>query len=428
MLDEVKVASKQIREELVARIVDSPLFERAPRLRSFLTFICSEAENGRGGHLSEQVIGEKVFGRNSGYSTADDTIVRVTARAVRDRLRAYFEGPGAKEDWLIEVPKGRYSPVFLQRVSVEPAPAMADLAAVAPAFIPVLSGAPARAPTRRGLMAGLVLGGATLGAAATWWTMRSPSAAPLWRQIFDGHSSVLVVASDSVFASMQDMAGRNFTLDEYSNRVYLQRLETLVENKEIDPILPRYARRQYTSVADLLLTNRLTQAYGHLANRITVKYARQIEQRDLREGNAVLLGSPQSNPWVRLFEARLNFQFETNRAMKLSRVHNRQPGTGELEVYGAGALQARDGFAVVALVRNLSGRGGVLLIGGTGMEETEAAGEWSLDAGAVESALGPRGLIDSQGVRPFEVLLHVKSVAGSPDRSRVVAVRAVREP
>jgi len=424
VLDEVKVESKQIREELVARIVDSPLFERAPRLRSFLTFICSEAENGRGGHLSEQVIGEKVFGRDSGYSTADDTIVRVTARAVRDRLRAYFEGPGAKEPWLIEVPKGGYSPVFLERVDVEAAPAVADPAPVALEFAPVLSDA----PTRRGLMAGLVFGGAALGAAATWWTMRSPPAAPLWRQIFDGHSPVLVVAADSVFASMQDMAGRNFTLDEYSNRLYLQRLETLAKNKEIDPILPRYARRQYTSVADLLLTNRLMQAHGHLANRITVKYARQIEQRDLREGNAVLSGSPQSNPWVRLFEAQLNFQFEPNVAMNLSTVRNRQPGTGELVVYGDGALQARDGYAVVALVRNLSGRGRVLLIGGTGMEETEAAGEWSLDAGAVETALGPRGLIDSQGVRPFEVLLHVKSVAGSPDRSRVVSVRAVKEP
>jgi TolB-like protein/tetratricopeptide (TPR) repeat protein len=104
--------SDAIRAQL-ASIVASPGFVAAGRLAPFLTFLVERALAGE--PLKESVVGVEVFGRPADYDPRLDPIVRVEARRLRSRLAEYYEGAGAGDTVVIELPKGTYVPVFRTR-------------------------------------------------------------------------------------------------------------------------------------------------------------------------------------------------------------------------------------------------------------------------------------------------------------------------
>ncbi len=105
---------------LVDRVSRSPQLRRSSRLRELLLYIGKQSlEKGRN-DLHEQEIGCSVFGRPSSYDTSQDNIVRVNATELRKRLESYFATDGAHEAWVLEIPRGGYSPVFSRRVESAP--------------------------------------------------------------------------------------------------------------------------------------------------------------------------------------------------------------------------------------------------------------------------------------------------------------------
>jgi hypothetical protein len=101
-----------LRRELAERILTSTLFEKSPRLRSFLRFICEMELTGRRLSINEHEIGVHVFGRPVAYNPGEDSIVRSQARFLRQRLDEYFRTIGQQEPVRIVIPKGSYVPVF----------------------------------------------------------------------------------------------------------------------------------------------------------------------------------------------------------------------------------------------------------------------------------------------------------------------------
>jgi TolB-like protein/Flp pilus assembly protein TadD len=85
------------------------------RLKRFLSFIVTEALEGRGDQLKEYVIGVQVFDRESSFDPRADPIVRVQARRLRARLVRYYREEGGADTIVIELPKGGYTPTFKQR-------------------------------------------------------------------------------------------------------------------------------------------------------------------------------------------------------------------------------------------------------------------------------------------------------------------------
>src|SRR5258707_5062074 len=100
------------RWQLVNRIVGSPSFRKSPRLRSFLLFVVERSLTGRAEEINEYEIGCKVFERREDYNTLEDSIVRSSARLLRTKLKAYFETEGQSETWVLDIPKGHYTPIF----------------------------------------------------------------------------------------------------------------------------------------------------------------------------------------------------------------------------------------------------------------------------------------------------------------------------
>ena len=107
---------------LVARILASPEFQRAHRLRAFVEYVVDRKLAGAPEDVTEVLIGHRVFGRPAAYNPGEDSIVRTEARTLRQRLERYFCGAGAHEPVILEIPRGGYLPVFRPRSVTVPTP------------------------------------------------------------------------------------------------------------------------------------------------------------------------------------------------------------------------------------------------------------------------------------------------------------------
>ena len=104
-------AEKELAREQVARIVATAPFRNSKRFPAFLRHTVEHALSSSEG-LKERTIGHEVFGRDPGYDTAQDPIVRMTAGEVRKRLTQYYQLPEHAGELFISYQPGSYVPDF----------------------------------------------------------------------------------------------------------------------------------------------------------------------------------------------------------------------------------------------------------------------------------------------------------------------------
>jgi TolB-like protein/Flp pilus assembly protein TadD len=102
------------------RVLESPGFARNERLSRFLRFVVERHLEGRDHELKESVIAIEILGRKPDYNPKQDPIVRTEAARLRARLSEYYVGEGRDDALVIELPKGRYTPAFSQKVAQVP--------------------------------------------------------------------------------------------------------------------------------------------------------------------------------------------------------------------------------------------------------------------------------------------------------------------
>jgi serine/threonine-protein kinase len=121
-------SEREVREQ-IERITSSTAFRTSDRLKHFITFVSSQALQGKADNLKEYAVGVQVFGRETAFDPRTDPVVRVQARRLRERLERYYREEGQHDEIVIDLPKGGYAPVFRRReVNAPPRP----LAAPAP--------------------------------------------------------------------------------------------------------------------------------------------------------------------------------------------------------------------------------------------------------------------------------------------------------
>ena len=89
------------------RVLASPVFQPSKRACDLFRYVVGCALTGRADELKERVIGHQVFGREPGYDTGSDAVVRVVANDVRKRLQAYRE-QNPQDPVVFELPVGSY--------------------------------------------------------------------------------------------------------------------------------------------------------------------------------------------------------------------------------------------------------------------------------------------------------------------------------
>jgi len=268
----------------------------------------------------------------------------------------------------------------------------------------------------------------TLAEAATWRSRASvrPSSIPAplaW--VFEPDQSVSLVVADSCFGLMQDLVGRPASLEEYLDPQFWHGSKSSSSPpNDSDRLIRRISSRELTSYADLLLASRIVAFAGPFA-KVSIRFARDLRPRELSSGNFIFLGSCYANPWVDLYERKRNFRIQIDASSRQSIV-NRDPRPGEHASY---FVLGEDGvpgvtYGLIAFYPSDGVTGNVLLIEGTNMEGTEAAGGLILDPKSARDLLALMGIPQKSRSYPFfEILIETKVLAGEPSQTRVVAWR-----
>jgi hypothetical protein len=418
------VSQEDLRSALLRQVLASRSFQKSPRLTKFLQFICSRLMEGRAHEINEQQIGVHVFGRSEMYNAADDSVVRVQARLLRQRLEEFFEHECPQTTLILTIPKGSYVPVFEPRrpvaAALAPAPAGDGQTAASRARWQVLA-APGPA-WKWALLCSLVLAGFLL--AYFWKDPGRTPAAPLWSQFFAPGSTVIIVPSDDALELFQEFTGKSVQLNEYLNGSYLSQASSLSVGRS--PLSAEwFTDHQFTSSADLNLALRLGRLPQAQKVNLETKNAHGLRTGDLKGRNIVLIGGVVSNPWVELFADRLNFDVNVDRQAIAAYVVNKHPRAGEKPVYREDFFaKPRRSYGLFAYLPGIDGDGEVLLFEGTDMAGTESAADFPFSNALFRSFAKTIGATAGH-VPHFEVLLETISEGGNAPEAHVVTYRVI---
>lgn len=134
-----------IRAQL-SRVLASRDFGATERTASLLRFLVEEALEDRADQLKGYTIAVEVFGRGEDFDPAKDPVVRTQAGRLRQALERYYLLEGKDDPIRIEIPRGRYVPLFVEVSSVGPVgPRVPEIPRLAPAIAvlpPVALGEP----------------------------------------------------------------------------------------------------------------------------------------------------------------------------------------------------------------------------------------------------------------------------------------------
>jgi hypothetical protein len=422
------------RWQLAQRVVASKSFAKSALLSKFLLYVCDRALSGRTDEISENQIGVHVFVRRPGYNPGEDNIVRNYARQLRQRLDHYFEEEGKTEELRISIPLGKYIPVFSPHRSAEPVP-MPVQRKQEDERLPLLPGAgrsetppvpplPSnRSTIFRALLALLFV---VVCGMAVWKALKhahplSPDPChPLWSQIFDKERQTFLVPSDDGIVMFQNLTGHSVHLAEYVNRDYL----SIKSPFNIDEQnLADLDAQRYTNIADLDAVIKFSRIPEAIPDHFIIRYARELHMEDLKDSNAILLGSTYSNPWVELFQKSLNFEFDYEPHPNASYIVNKHPTAGESSVYANdAAAPSHRTYAVVALVPNLNNSGWILIVEGLTMAGTQAATDVLFNREEMRSVL-EKATASNGKLQPFELLIETRSFGSNSPQANIIASR-----
>ena len=402
------------RRALVERVLASKPFETASRLKDLLRYLAERSESDE--PIRECEIGVSVFGRSAGYDTSHDTLVRVNISHLRKKLQQYFESDGREERWELVIPKGNYQLSF-RELNPELGQENTSLEAAARSFD---SG-------RFAALAGLVV---VAGLLAGAWLLHAkqpgngarPLAAQLWRDMFGNGQSTYVVLADANLIEFENAIGHQFTAGEYNNKDFKGFAIARIPDPEIRRLTLKALERPLTSVVDAQAAQRLALWAAEAGATVELVGARDMSLRHIAAQNTVLLGSRRADPWVNLFEHRLNFQtvFEEGTPPR-AWFANRNPQPGEQAEYRV--QWDVQGYCRVAYLPNPKGSGATLLLSGTDLYSSEGGADYITREARVRELRAKFQLKDGERMPSFEVLLRTRLVSSAAPEFEVVAWR-----
>ncbi len=289
------------------RLLENSHFSHSKRFPSFLRFIVQEVLEGRGDQLKERTLGIEVFGRDAGYDTTSDPIVRVTAAEIRKRIAQYYQDPGHADELRISLPAGSYVPHFTRNtetLNAADATSLPSIAGVKSEISPIAPPSESSAehrlsnrfsiPHRWRWLTSLGIASLILLVLGSWiWTHSRPSALDrFWAPVFDAGDSVVVCFPRS---RIETITLRN-AASPGETRLFQEQTSTLM----VDDLQP------LVSISGLL--ERRHQRY-------TLMGEDKASLTDLRQGPTIFLGAF-DNYWTLRVTRGLRYRFGNDLDMK----------------------------------------------------------------------------------------------------------------
>jgi hypothetical protein len=393
-----------------ARIVQSGALGRSRSYVRLLEFLVECAANGR--TPKELEIAMEVFGRGADFDPSQDSMVRVYAHNLRQKLEHFYATSGRNEPRQLMLARGEYR-ISLAAVQEPIEAGDAPTSPVAPVPPPAPAGAVVAPLTRWRLAAagaGLLALGIALGAGIV--LTRAPAApaaaavarSPIWADMLDDDLPILLVVGDYYIYG---------ELDEHGDVTRLVRDFSVGSNKELDALLKndstllsRYLDLDLTylptgSAPALLDVLRVL----HTSNKpVRVVSMSEMNEADMKSSHVIYVG------YLSALDKLEDFVFASSSlAIGYTYDELRNTDTGELYTSEAGMPEINRNYRDYAFISTFPGPGGnqLLVVGGTRDAGLMQAAHALADPMFVQSIEQVRP--DSAAKRPasFEMLYEV---------------------
>lgn len=322
--------SLSAKRKALQRLLQSRSLSRSEQLRSFLSYVCEAAFEGRSQDLNEYALGVHALGRPEGYSPAEDSCVRSRAYELRGKLQSYYEKEAPDDPIRIQIAKGSYVPRF---VRIQPAPRAAF----------------------------------STGEGASTWA--SPELGALWSPFLNSDAPLLIVFELRLFfhAAGTGLVVRHYKtndLDAVPRSAPLARFREQMQPSELQE------RRDYADFGSVHAAFALGQALAGRKRQIGLKHAHELDWQDIWNSNVVFIGKADVNPLIQSLLRDLPFVDGDGT------ISNRHPQEGEpaqflcAATHGSGAKHA-----LVTRIPSPQRERQMLLLTGSGAELMWALGE-----------------------------------------------------
>jgi hypothetical protein len=409
-------------QEQVQRILKSATFRNSATLQQLLQFLTAKVFEGGGAEaLKEYTIGVEAFGRSDDFDPKTDTIVRVQIHRLRQKLAEYYDADGISDPILIEIPKGHYLPSFepaaisgagSKRNFTSQPDGVPSAAAHLTSQNPEIGKLEISGPKHRSgwflfgtvaltaaVVVGVFVGGFSLGNrqlkndiaafAPTTGTQLAPgnSADPVkafWAGFLGNDPAPVIAYPDAVFL-----------LDDSNDLFRFRRGASDDRGAVVDPHLAQqfasspslvakagqlYYENGYTGTGELQGIAMLSNLFGQMGVKATVKPSRDITPDDLRQHNVILLGSPFQNVAVAQLITPGDFNFknpDSRHEEWRAQIVNSHPRPNEASAYGTerdpGTQALRADYALITIQPGLIPGRYIAVLGGLDTTGTEGA-------------------------------------------------------
>jgi hypothetical protein len=435
--------------EQLDRVLRSRVFQDSELLGTLLQYLVRQSTEDPETAVKEYTIALEVFGRDSEFDPRTNSIVRVQAKNLRAKLQAYYAAEGGSDPVLIEIPKGHYKAAFSyvrpkKGESPEP-PAPAPEAGEAPAPAAPGAAAPRRKadPTKTLLIAAtLVLSVVVVLLALSEADMRrhaqaearpgGPAGTAVWSPFLESSASTLVILSNPPVFRFLNNSDSPVATDaavavpsEQARELGKVLEDKLVMRQGRDPRLV-LSTSSYTGIGEAIGLHLLTDLFRTSGRELTLKQSRTVSADDLKNHNAILLGSAWVNDWADKLPVKEDFVFTVDAS-----IQNTSPLPGEEREYKPrydAAGEVEEDYALITVKPGITEEHRLMTLGGILSEGTQAAAEFVTRPEYVDELdRRLRQISDADGPpHYYQVLLRVGVDDGIPTTLSVVAVHQLK--
>jgi hypothetical protein len=418
----------------IEKVCASPQFRRSEQCKRFLTYVCDLTLRGDAAHINEYSVGVDVFHRAADYSPAEDGVVRRQAHILRKKLEAYYSGEGRGDKIHLEIPVGRYAPVFRVQTGADSPAALPGVLSFEKLWRWLALAAGALVLALASYYAGRF--GASLSPAAGLQTAVGPTprhVAEIWGPWFRDPTGVTICFANSKVAvvhnvpdpKLRDTHPEHFRPEGAAE----QGLRSYFRFSAGGYLFYRPSEMK-TGVAESIAAVNLAQMFGRYGIPVRGKESRLLNWGDLRNGNHILLGHNEANPWVDKLLHKYPFRLGDSLGIR-RHIENTRPATGEKSTYfkeaAATSIDPVVEYGLVSMLPGLDDRHLLLLVTGLDGQASQMASEFLSQPGRLE--LVARRLREAapghSGPWFFQFILRAEVREQSATRADIVALRVL---
>jgi len=395
----------------VGRLIHSKTFETSEVHRRLLQYLAEKSIAGEADRLKEYTIGLEAFGKPSTYDPKHDSIVRLQAGRLRQKLAAYYQTEAAGDAIRVSMPKGAF------KVNFEPAAAQ-DHAHGSPWY------------GRRAL----VLVSAALALAASWavastiglvrlhrqtevmadrWT---PELESLWGPFLQSNRSLLVCLGTPMFVRFPDFGFfRDPKVNDWQEIEKSERFTAVRKMLGGKGIYPSYA---YTGAGEASAAFLLSELLSARKRNVLLTRSSTLSWQQIVDDDVVFIGPPKFNLQLQAAALAQDIVIEP------AGIRNQKPQPGEPIFLPDRLAPERpsegETHALISRTPGLSGVGELLLIAGNASPDTLAAAEWLTQPQRARDLVGRLRTPSGEIPRYFQAVVKVTFEQGTPVRSSYV--------